>query len=53
MEAFLKLLKPFGILEAARTGLMVMPRTPFMTDEDDVDLSDDASGVDASSLPPG
>jgi len=53
VEAFLKLLKPFGILEAARTGLMVMPRTPFMTDEDDVDLSDDASGVDASSLPPG
>jgi acetolactate synthase-1/3 small subunit len=52
VEAFLNLLKPFGILEAARTGLMAMPRTPFKTDEDEVETSDEAL-VDASSLPPG
>lgn len=53
VEAFLKLLKPFGILEAARTGLMAMPRTPFTQDEDEVEFSDDSVTVDASSLPPG
>lgn len=26
VDAFLKLVRPYGILEAARTGLMVMPR---------------------------
>ena len=53
VEAFLKLLKPFGILEAARTGLMAMPRTPFTSDEDETVSSDDSGAVDASSLPPG
>lgn len=52
VEAFLSLLKPFGILEAARTGLMAMPRTPIKTDDEEVDSSAE-SGVDASMLPPG
>jgi len=52
VEAFLSLLKPFGILEAARTGLMAMPRTPIGTDDEEVDSSADGS-VDASMLPPG
>ncbi|OBZ67228.1 Tripeptidyl-peptidase sed3 [Grifola frondosa] len=52
VEAFLSLLKPFGVLEAARTGLMVMPRTPIHMAEED---AEDAEGgvVDASLLPPG
>lgn len=53
VEAFLNLLKPFGILEAARTGLMAMPRTPIRTDEDDAVPLDEGGAVDASLLPPG
>ncbi|KAH7909107.1 small subunit of acetolactate synthase-domain-containing protein [Hygrophoropsis aurantiaca] len=52
--AFLSLLKPFGILESARTGLMAMPRTPIArSPEDSEDASDDSGPVDASLLPPG
>lgn len=53
VEAFLSLLKPFGILEAARTGLMAMPRTPIRTDDEEVDSSAESGAVDASMLPPG
>ncbi|KAJ2913475.1 hypothetical protein MD484_g6945, partial [Candolleomyces efflorescens] len=52
VEAFLNLLKPFGILEAARTGTMAMPRTPIRTDEEDQAEALGGS-VDASLLPPG
>ncbi|KAH8093867.1 acetolactate synthase [Cristinia sonorae] len=52
VEAFLTLLKPFGLLESARTGLMVMPRTPFRSDDTE-DVSDAGGVVDASLLPPG
>ncbi|KAH7926506.1 acetolactate synthase [Leucogyrophana mollusca] len=52
--AFLSLLKPFGILESARTGLMAMPRTPIArSPEDSDDIADDSGPVDASLLPPG
>ncbi|OJA07582.1 hypothetical protein AZE42_11678 [Rhizopogon vesiculosus] len=52
--AFLSLLKPFGILESARTGLMAMPRTPITRSSDDSDDAMDEIGpVDASLLPPG
>ncbi|EGN99798.1 hypothetical protein SERLA73DRAFT_88488 [Serpula lacrymans var. lacrymans S7.3] len=54
VEAFLSLLKPFGILESARTGLMAMPRTPIARSPEDSDDPADQSGpVDASLLPPG
>ncbi|KZV76284.1 acetolactate synthase [Peniophora sp. CONT] len=53
VEAFLALLKPFGLIESARTGLMAMPRTPIPRAAED-DLAEDASGpIDASLLPPG
>ncbi|RXW23332.1 hypothetical protein EST38_g2498 [Candolleomyces aberdarensis] len=52
VEAFLNLLKPFGILEAARTGLMAMPRTPIRTDEEE-HAEELGASVDASMLPPG
>ncbi|KAI0695937.1 acetolactate synthase [Cerioporus squamosus] len=52
VEAFLALLKPFGLLESARTGLMVMPRTPIK--QTDADEAEEQGGVvDASLLPPG
>ncbi|KAG6832502.1 hypothetical protein H0H87_001427 [Tephrocybe sp. NHM501043] len=54
VEAFLKLVKPFGILEAARTGLMAMPRTPISTHADEEESVIETGGpVDASLLPPG
>ncbi|KAF8972929.1 small subunit of acetolactate synthase-domain-containing protein [Flammula alnicola] len=53
VEAFISLLKPFGILEAARTGLMAMPRTPIKSDEEDGVQEDEGGPVDASLLPPG
>ncbi|TFK54038.1 acetolactate synthase [Heliocybe sulcata] len=53
VEAFLSLLKPFGVLESARTGLMVMPRTPIFRSPDDDELSAETGPVDASLLPPG
>jgi acetolactate synthase-1/3 small subunit len=52
--AFLNLLKPFGVLESARTGLMAMPRTPIARSKDDADdISEEGGAVDASLLPPG
>ncbi|THH30315.1 hypothetical protein EUX98_g3893 [Antrodiella citrinella] len=53
VEAFLTLIKPFGLLESARTGLMVMPRTPFRDPGDSDDDSEAVGAVDASLLPPG
>jgi len=54
VEAFLSLLKPFGVLESARTGTMVMPRTPISRPvEPDDQIVGDYAPVDASLLPPG
>ncbi|KAJ8507107.1 hypothetical protein ONZ45_g10502 [Pleurotus djamor] len=53
VEAFLNLLKPFGILEAARTGLMAMPRTPINNVLEDEEMIGDDVAIDASQLPPG
>ncbi|KAI0267089.1 small subunit of acetolactate synthase-domain-containing protein [Gloeopeniophorella convolvens] len=54
VEAFLGLVKPFGIIESARTGLMAMPRTPIagLAEDDDV-VAEEGAAVDASLLPPG
>ncbi|KAG8728585.1 hypothetical protein FRC12_021634 [Ceratobasidium sp. 428] len=54
VNAFLSLIKPFGVLESARTGSMVMPRTPIKVSPEDEEPTIEASGpVDASLLPPG
>jgi len=53
MNAFLSLLKPFGILESARTGLMVMPRTPISANQNVDERSSEGVSVDATMLPPG
>ncbi|KAI8063186.1 small subunit of acetolactate synthase-domain-containing protein [Gongronella butleri] len=55
INAFMKLCKPFGILEASRTGVMAMPRSPVHDHyEAQTDHSyEDNDAVDASMLPPG
>jgi acetolactate synthase-1/3 small subunit len=58
VDAFLKLLQPFGILEAARSGMMAMPRSLIYdrmeSQGEEEELAEDVgSGVDASMLPPG
>ncbi|CAE6461954.1 acetolactate synthase I/III small subunit [Rhizoctonia solani AG-1 IB] len=54
VNAFLSLVKPFGILESARTGTMAMPRTPISTSPEDAEPIVETSGpVDPSLLPPG
>ncbi|GAA5869861.1 hypothetical protein JCM8547_008092 [Rhodosporidiobolus lusitaniae] len=57
VDAFLKLVRPYGILEAARTGLMVMPRAPISSPwsgmADTEEVSEDVEAFDASLLPPG
>jgi len=53
VEAFLSLVKPFGIIESARTGLMAMPRTPIAGLSQDDAAEEGSATVDASLLPPG
>ena len=52
IDSFMKLIKPFGILEAARTGLMAMPRSPLYTPGEATE-KDVEDIVDVSALPPG
>ncbi|KAI8382412.1 small subunit of acetolactate synthase-domain-containing protein [Blakeslea trispora] len=61
ITSFMKLCKPFGIIEASRTGVMAMPRSPvhdyygaqtehaYSKDAEE----DDTDTVDPTSLPPG
>jgi len=54
IDAFLSLVRPFGIRECARTGCLVMARgsNSGFEDEDDKEEEED-DGPDASMLPPG
>lgn len=54
ISAFIALVKPFGILELARSGMMALPRTPIEGVDNGTDPSKDAADVvDVSQLPPG
>ncbi|GAA95146.1 hypothetical protein E5Q_01801 [Mixia osmundae IAM 14324] len=57
IDAFLKLIRPYGVLEAARTGTMVMPRAPIISQwsgmSDEEPLEEETVQIDASQLPPG
>ncbi|WVQ73389.1 acetolactate synthase, small subunit [Cryptococcus sp. DSM 104548] len=52
VDSFLSLMRPFGVLEAARSGVMVLPRTPVprYNEEDAVAEKEE---IDVSMLPPG
>nr|ODN89782.1 acetolactate synthase, small subunit [Cryptococcus depauperatus CBS 7855] len=53
VDAFLSLMRPFGVLEAARSGVMVLPRTPIPKYGDEDDVVGEKEEVDVSMLPPG
>ena len=54
ITSFIKLCRPFGVLEASRTGVMALPRAHLPEEEpQDDDSAEDHEGVDATSLPPG
>ncbi|MBW0487289.1 hypothetical protein O181_027004 [Austropuccinia psidii MF-1] len=56
VDAFLKLVRPYGILESARSGVMVMPRSPIESQwqgMSDMDQTSESTAVDARLLPPG
>ncbi|CAO3679766.1 unnamed protein product [Rhizopus stolonifer] len=55
LSSFMKLCKPFGILESSRTGVMAMPRSPVHDHyEPQTEHSyEESDAVDATMLPPG
>ncbi|RKP38087.1 small subunit of acetolactate synthase-domain-containing protein, partial [Dimargaris cristalligena] len=56
IDAFLKLIQPFGILEAARSGIMVMGRSVQLSmfqEEAEEKVVSSGPEVDVSTLPPG
>ncbi|KAJ3331650.1 hypothetical protein HDU76_002608 [Blyttiomyces sp. JEL0837] len=56
IDAFLKLLKPYGIIEATRSGSMAMPRSPvegLYGDEVTEPVEEEAAAIDVTQLPPG
>ncbi|RDA88498.1 hypothetical protein CP532_6625 [Ophiocordyceps camponoti-leonardi (nom. inval.)] len=53
VDSFLKLVRPFGILESARTGLMALPRSPLYSPPEETAPQEADEVVDASQLPPG
>jgi len=52
IDAFMKLIAPFGVLESSRTGLMAMPRSILHGPNEEMEKQADEI-VDASTLPPG
>ncbi|MCO5555778.1 hypothetical protein L7F22_009323 [Adiantum nelumboides] len=53
-DAFLKLVRPFGVLECARSGTMVLPRSPITSSWTGNEFTEEEmEEVDAGLLPPG
>jgi acetolactate synthase-1/3 small subunit len=52
VDSFIKLLRPYGIIEASRSGMMAMPRTPVDGIYEEVEEEEEESAVDLSVLPP-
>ncbi|CEH17890.1 acetolactate synthase [Ceraceosorus bombacis] len=54
-DAFLKLVRPYGVLECARSGTMVLPRSPITSSWTGLDelSEEELAEIDPSLLPPG
>jgi len=53
VDSFIKLLRPYGIIEASRSGMMAMPRTPVDGIYEEVDDEDEEEpALEAAVLPP-
>ncbi|WRT67949.1 acetolactate synthase, small subunit [Kwoniella shivajii] len=53
VDSFLSLIRPFGVLEAARSGVMALPRTPIPRYGEEDDIIAEKEEIDVSLLPPG
>ncbi|CAM9022157.1 unnamed protein product [Wickerhamomyces anomalus] len=53
ISSFLTLIRPFGVLEVARSGMMALPRTPLSDSTEDAPAVNADDVVDVSQLPPG
>lgn len=54
IDSFIELVKPFGIIEVARSGVMAMPRSSASASSGStLDEDDTSTSVDATMLPPG
>ncbi|KAI8872094.1 acetolactate synthase [Ramicandelaber brevisporus] len=59
IDAFLSLTRPFGVLEAVRSGIVAIPRAIVesvydqQVKQQNADVADDGAAVDATQLPPG
>lgn len=58
ITSFMRLCTPFGILEAARTGVMAMPRSPVQDHygaqtEHSFSKEEESDEIDPTMLPPG
>ena len=51
IDAFIRTMKPFGIIEVARSGAITMPRVPVAGKLDDADGAPNQA-TDISALPP-
>ncbi len=53
VDAFIKMLQPFGVIEAARSGTIAMSRSPVGGFYEDMNIGDgEVRKVDLASLPP-
>jgi len=52
VDAFIKLLRPYGIIEASRSGMMAMPRTPVDGIYEEIEEEEEEPVMDVSALPP-
>lgn len=53
VDAFVKLLRPYGIIEASRSGMMAMPRSPVEGIYEEVEEEEEEEPqIDLTSLPP-
>ncbi|EQC52997.1 acetolactate synthase regulatory unit [Schizosaccharomyces japonicus yFS275] len=53
IDNFLTLLRPFGVLEASRSGMMAMPRTPLSNSLPSQEEVEEIETVEVTDLPPG